>query len=137
VTIVVDASIAIAWCLKDEASPLADAVLGLLATDVAIVPVIWSLEVSNSLVTAEKRGRIGSGEIPVVLDFLRRLPVSVRATDWRSEVESLIQLARQTNLTVYDASYLHLALGTGLPLATLDGPMQAAARKTGGRLVVL
>ncbi|MGO9269985.1 MAG: type II toxin-antitoxin system VapC family toxin [Terriglobia bacterium] len=38
-------------------------------------------------------------------------------------------------LTVYDAAYLELAQRTGLPLATLDGDLQKAARAEGVALV--
>jgi predicted nucleic acid-binding protein len=38
-------------------------------------------------------------------------------------------------LSVYDASYLELALRQAIPLATLDGELTAAARKEGSRLI--
>ncbi|HJW78510.1 MAG TPA: type II toxin-antitoxin system VapC family toxin [Beijerinckiaceae bacterium] len=40
-------------------------------------------------------------------------------------------LARRHRLTVYDAAYLELAQREGVPLATLDGPLAAAARADG------
>ena len=36
-------------------------------------------------------------------------------------------LARQRNLTVYDAAYLELAIREALPLATLDRALENAA----------
>jgi len=38
-----------------------------------------------------------------------------------------VRLAVQHRLTVYDAAYLELALRRGLPLATLDQELRAAA----------
>jgi predicted nucleic acid-binding protein len=40
-------------------------------------------------------------------------------------------LTRQHRLTVYDAAYLELALREGVPLATLDSSLAAAARAEG------
>jgi predicted nucleic acid-binding protein len=40
-------------------------------------------------------------------------------------------LAREHGLSSYDASYLDLAVRTGLPLASLDGPLLAAADRFG------
>ena len=44
------------------------------------------------------------------------------------------QLASETGLTAYDASYLHLAMELGLPIATFDADIRAAAA---GRVRVL
>ena len=41
--------------------------------------------------------------------------------------EALMSLARERNLTVYDAAYLELAKREGLPLATLDRAVEKAA----------
>ena len=40
-------------------------------------------------------------------------------------------MARQQNLTAYDAAYLELALREALPLATLDGRLRRAAGRVG------
>jgi predicted nucleic acid-binding protein len=39
----------------------------------------------------------------------------------------LLALARERQLTVYDAAYLELAIREGLPLATLDRALDEAA----------
>lgn len=124
-----------AWCLKDEASPLADAVLEMLATDDAVVPAIWGAEVANALLAAEKRGRFSPGETPAAVALLRRLPIHADATDPRFQMDPLIQLGRDSGLSIYDASYLHLAQRTGFPLATLDGPLRLACQRMSVRTV--
>jgi predicted nucleic acid-binding protein len=43
----------------------------------------------------------------------------------------LLPISRKYQLTVHDASYLELALRRQLPLATLDKPLQAAAKLAG------
>jgi predicted nucleic acid-binding protein len=50
-------------------------------------------------------------------------------------VSLLIETARRTNLTVYDAAYLELAARRRLPLATLDDKLREAARRAGLALI--
>ena len=57
--IVVDASVALAWCLADEQDELTERVLQRVVADGAIAPAHWSLEVANGLWSAERRGRLG------------------------------------------------------------------------------
>jgi predicted nucleic acid-binding protein len=47
-----------------------------------------------------------------------------------------VLLARKHRLSVYDAAYLALAKTEGLPLATLDRALEAAARAEGIEIVV-
>jgi predicted nucleic acid-binding protein len=51
---------------------------------------------------------------------------------WRE----VVALARLRKLTVYDATYLELALRTGLPLATLDQDLASAARAESVQLLI-
>jgi predicted nucleic acid-binding protein len=48
---------------------------------------------------------------------------------------TVVMLARRHRLTVYDASYLELALRLGLPLASLDGELRQAAIACGVALL--
>ena len=43
----------------------------------------------------------------------------------------LLDLARQFDLSIHDASYLELAIRLAAPLATQDGALAAAAVKAG------
>jgi predicted nucleic acid-binding protein len=59
--IVVDASVTLSWCFPDEQTPLSLRVLDRLnAGEEALVPAFWSVEVLNSLLVGEKRGRISA-----------------------------------------------------------------------------
>jgi predicted nucleic acid-binding protein len=40
---------------------------------------------------------------------------------------ALVDLALETGLSIYDASYLHVARGCGLPLVTFDQRLRDAA----------
>ncbi len=135
-TSVVDASVTVAWCLKDESSPLADAVLAALIEDDAVVPAIWGFEVANALIAAEKRGRLTPHETPEVIAFLRSLPISIHDEDARSDMAALMETARANSLSAYDASYVHLALRSGFPLATLDARLRSACERAGVSLLI-
>jgi predicted nucleic acid-binding protein len=65
------------------------------------------------------------------LSFLAGLPILVdSATDARAWTDTMA-LARQHGLNAYDAAYLELAMRAAVPLATLDGPLIAAATSVG------
>ena len=54
---VLDCSVALAWCFPDEKAAAPQAVLDSLTDARAIVPSLWHLEVGNSLLVGERRGR--------------------------------------------------------------------------------
>ena len=122
--LVVDASVVVAWLFDDEDEPRADRVLGQLVEDGALVPQLWHLETRNSLLTAERRGRLSAEEVKERLDALKGLPI---ATDEEPDLQSAFDLARAHGLSLYDALYLELAKRENAELATLDGPLGRAA----------
>lgn len=132
---VVDASVAIAWCIDDEATPDTEAVLDRLRADGATVPAIWPLEVANALLTAERRQRLPQIQVVGRLQLLARLPIAVVRTPLIEAWGTVLTLAREQRLSAYDASYLELALRLRLPLASQDERLQAAATRVGVPLV--
>jgi predicted nucleic acid-binding protein len=131
---VLDTSVALAWCFEDETSPATDRVLDLMASSEALVPVIWSIEVGNALLVAERRRRITAAGVSRSLELLRSLNISVDQAPSQKDVDDWITLARARNLSVYDAAYLALAMREGVSLATLDAALMRAARATGVKL---
>ncbi len=79
---VVDASAALAWCLEDEASSLADGLLERLRQgDRIVVPAHWPTEISNGLWVAFRRGRIKAGQPALFWDNQDKLTrQSIRIT---------------------------------------------------------
>ena len=128
---VLDASVVMAWCFEDEASECADAVLSRLVQNSAVAPSIWPLEVGNALVNSERRGRITQAAGGSFLELLRQLPIEVEQISERRVFDVVMALAREHSISTYDAAYLDLAMQTGLPLATIDGPLQDAAVSCG------
>lgn len=133
--LVLDASLALAWCFPDEATAYADAVLDLLRETEALVPVIWPLEVANALVVAERRQRLMPVQTARFVELLRSLPITAHDQGVDRALGPILALAREYGLSSYDACYLNLAMELGLPLATRDGPLGAAATRAGVLLV--
>lgn len=125
---VLDASIAGCWAFHDEDHPRAGAALARIRTEEAVVPALWWSEVRNILVVNERRKRIAESDTAGFLRNLARLPIRV---DRSPDEAVVLRLARTHKLSVYDASYLELALREGLALATLDAELAAAARAEG------
>lgn len=129
--LVLDASLALSWALPDEASAYSDAVLGKVAASGALVPGLWPHEVANGLLMAQKRGRYTTAQRMAFVEELLRLPIEVETSGARAVLDGQAALAERYSLTAYDASYLDLALRRGIPLATQDKAMKAAAHKAG------
>lgn len=129
---VLDASVAGAWLLEDEDDPVADAAMSRLATELALVPQIWHLEVRNTLVVAERRGRVDAVGLE---DGLRRVGELPLRTDTEPDLGTALALARRCRLAIYDALYLELALRADAPLATVDRGLASAAVAEGLRLI--
>ena len=132
---VVDASVALAWYFADEASELADRVLDRLEHDEALAPAIWPLEVADGLRTAERRGRLDLADLSHVRELLVSLPVQVEGVPLDAALGEVTELARQLDLTAYDAAYLALAARRGLALATVDDRLRRACERAGVELV--
>jgi predicted nucleic acid-binding protein len=135
VSLVLDASVALAWLLEDAGlgQNYARQTFQSLATPgaQAWVPALWGLEVGNVLVRGEARGTVPSGRMPGFLHVLSRLPLRVDDATADRALRETLSLARLQGLSTYDASYLELAQRLGLPLATLDHSLQEAANSVG------
>lgn len=129
---VIDASIAACWLLPDERHPVADAAFSRISQDQAIVPGLWWFELRNMLIVNERRGRLDGAKTAQALHLLKALPVSL---DLNPEEGTLMRLAREHHLTVYDAAYLELAAREDIALATLDAALIKAAHKASVPLI--
>lgn len=131
VAFVLDGSVALAWCFADETDPYADAIAKKFPDVEAVVPALWYLEVTNVLLVGERRGRCDQTDTANWTTFLSSLPITVDEQTSNRAFSDVLALARTHNLSAYDAAYLELALRRGLPLATLDSSLRAAATKAG------
>ncbi len=126
---VLDASFALTWVLKDEATPQTDKVLDSLGRGAkAFVPALWRWEIANALLGIERRKRATQAEVQAHLLFFQSLPIDIDEMALNQAWSATQLLAQRHNLTSYDASYLELAIRRGLPLASLDGALQIASK---------
>jgi predicted nucleic acid-binding protein len=129
--IVIDASVALAWCFPDEASEYADGILVALEGHAILVPALWSVEITNAVLVAERRKRIKQAEIRHFVELLDGLTVLMDSRSVTESVSNILPLAREYGLSAYDAAYLDVAIRHGAPLATLDSKLQRAGEKAG------
>lgn len=129
--LVIDSSISIAWCFPDEQDDYSQTVLDALASEQAFVPALWHLEIANTLLVGERRKRSTQANTVTWLGFLASLPITVDEETRLHAFGNTISLAREHNLSAYDAAYLELAMRRGVPLATLDDKLKAAALAVG------
>ena len=131
IDIVIDASVALAWCFKDERTEATARLLERVRTDAAAVPILWRLEIANVLALAERRGRITSAESAELIALLETLEIVVDEETWSRAFTRILDLAREERLTAYDAAYLELAMRLGVPLASKDRDLCDAAERVG------
>ena len=120
-----------AWYLPDERVRYANMLLDRIEDSQLVVPSIWATEMANAFVLAERRGRVDREAADSFVGSLRSLPIEVALEDDLANMPSVVMLARENGLSAYDACYLRTALGFGLPLATLDMRLRAAAQRSG------
>lgn len=132
-TLVLDASVALAWLFvraNSEEVERADAVLASLREQAAVVPALWHAEILNALVVGHKRATTTALKIGDFLTRLGRLPIQ---TDDAvpGKKEHVISLALEYGLSAYDALYLELAMRRRVKLATFDRQLVQACLKGG------
>lgn len=132
---VLDSSVTLAWLLPDERSAALDALADTLREANAIVPAIWPYEVGNALRTAQKRARVGNADMLRLRRLLAALPIDVEPIETHRVLDDVSDLARELDITVYDAAYLELARRRALPVATLDEHLRRACARA--RIVLL
>ncbi|TAN40396.1 MAG: PIN domain-containing protein [Nitrospirae bacterium] len=133
--IVIDASVALAWCFPDEASNYADAVLVALEERRMLVPAVWPLEITNAVIVAERRKRISPPEVRRFVELLEGLTIHEDSLPVVKSVSNILPLAREYGLSAYDTAYLDVAIRHRAPLATLDAGLAKASLKAGVELL--
>ena len=126
---IADSSVGVAWAVASQANDATDKLLDEVATGTpVVVPTLWSFEVANSLLVLLRRKRILAPERDRALGALARLPLVVDDEGPRLALGRISELAAEHGLSVYDATYLELALRRKLPLASRDEALCKAAQ---------
>jgi predicted nucleic acid-binding protein len=133
--LVLDASVAISAVIEEAHSELARSVLLRVAEEGAEVPGLWHLEVGQTLLVAERLGRVSTQQRMFAVQQLSDLPIDVDAMTHREAWRQIMVVANQFGLSLYDAAYLELSIRRSLPLATFDAALQRAAASAGVTLL--
>jgi predicted nucleic acid-binding protein len=130
-SLVLDASAALALALPDEEAPgaLKDR---LMAGDEVVVPSIFATEVANACVVAVLRKRMSPAQAHAALAMIEQLEPSVSAP---RSLSALVDVALRFDVSAYDATYLATAMTRGADLATNDARLRLAAARAGVELV--
>ncbi len=134
-SVVVDASMTLAWFFQDERTESVNGVLTFVAQNGALVPFHWRTEVANTFLMAERRSRVTADFVDRSLKDLESLQLETDQNSAEVIWGETRRLAAANRLTIYDAIYLELALRTKFPLATLDKQLAKAATDSGVKLM--
>jgi predicted nucleic acid-binding protein len=129
--LVLDVSAVCAWCFEDERTPASEALLARLPECELCIPGLFLWELANVLLMAERRSRITAADRSAFLALMAQLDLHLDPADPTVIWHDVLSLAARHHLTAYDAAYLELAMRWGLPLASRDGALGAAARAAG------
>jgi predicted nucleic acid-binding protein len=129
---IVDASVGIAWVYQSQATPETDHLLNQVAAGATVVvPGLWFFEMSNILLIAQRRHRLTVGQRKAAMEKLTAMQLTVDEEGTRNAFGKTSELAEKYGLTIYDATYLELALRRSLPLASRDEALRNAAKQCG------
>jgi predicted nucleic acid-binding protein len=126
-SLVIDASLTVAWYFDDETTAGTEAALDMVSETGAVVPSLWRLEVANAFQSAIRRNRITARYRDRSLIELMQMPIVIDPETNVYAWTTTLRLAERFALTAYDAAYLELAERLSLPLATLDSELREAA----------
>lgn len=128
---VLDSSAALAWYLPRQQTERTDALMHRMAEQGALTTALWPIEVANVLLIYERRGQLTAAERMGAAAFYNSAPIEIDTQTAERAWSTAFDLALAHKLTIYDATYLELALRSGLPLATLDQALGKAAAALG------
>ena len=126
---VVDSSVTLAWVLGSQATATSRRISKRAGREAVHAPALWPLEFVNALWALERRRRLRAHQVAAAISGAERIGIVVHGEPVAFNV--LLDLARQFEIAVYDAAYLELARRLALPIASLDAPQLAAARRAG------
>jgi predicted nucleic acid-binding protein len=127
---IVDASVGFAWVYEGQATPKTDELLNQVAAGATVVvPALWFLEMANVLLVAQRRHRLTAIQRKSALKKLTSMQFTMDEDGMHHAFGITSELAEKHGLTIYDATYLELALRRSLPLASRDEALKTAARR--------
>lgn len=131
-SLIVDASVAVAWFVRNQASTYTDRIRRQARKERLHVPAVWPLEFANALWQLQRRKLLSGRQVDTIVDLAEPLEIVVHGET--PSPRRLVEIARDHDLSAYDASYLDLALRLRYPVACRDGALKEALRAAGAKI---
>lgn len=129
---VIDSSVGFAWVHPQQATSETDRLLDEVGQGATVVvPVLWFIEMANGLLVLQRRKKLTPAERKSALRMLSELNLVVDDEAAQTAFKKTSELAEKHGLTVYDATYLEVALRRKLSLASRDEALREAAKRNG------
>jgi predicted nucleic acid-binding protein len=136
VTVVIDSSALVAYCLKEKACDAGK--ISEILRNGAISPNIIVTETANAILIASRRGLVDLDTAKKALNSaLQVTSINLRMISQSELVSDAYDLAAETRLTVYDALFVFLAKKTKSSLASVDEGQLRAATNLGIKQIEL
>lgn len=129
--VVVDASLAVGWAAERGSEAVIEGMIARIYQATGKVPAIWRLEVANALLNKVQGKENGHEALLAWLAQIGELPVGADDMTHARAWSRILPIAARHDLSLYDASYVELAVRLDAPLLTLDGKMARAAAQEG------
>ena len=118
---IIDCPFAAALFLPDEKSNRVNSFFqNFSKTDMLCVPSLWWYEITNVLIVAERRERITYSNASKIISLFEEFEIETDTRHGSIYSKELFEIAKSNHLSVYDASYIELALRINGGIASLD-----------------
>src|SRR5256885_10597816 len=108
---VADSSVGIAWSVFAQASEATTTLRAeVMEGRLPVVPTLWAFEVANTLVMLKRRRKLDDELYAEAVHWVSRVKTYIDDFDKVLVFGRISELAAEHSLTVYDATYLELAL---------------------------
>jgi predicted nucleic acid-binding protein len=115
--------------LPRQGTPASEALLLDSTSHALAAPHIFPAEIRNVLLMLERRRRLTRDETHEAMSLLSSLGINIEPPPAHTAYDAILDLARDEQLTVYDAIYLWNAMREGYTLASRDADLLAAASR--------
>ena len=127
---VIDCSTTISLFLPDEKNiDYTNIIYNQLENTDCVVPSLWCYEIANVLLSCKKRKRLNDKQINEIANLIYKLPIEIENNNFQFLHNNVFSIASLHELSIYDASYIELAIRFNCSLATLDKKLIDVAKK--------
>lgn len=128
---VVDASAVLSWIVPTQATEAAVAFLAARDTQRFLAPYIMDWEIGNVLLTLLRRGALAPRDFGRARQEVITLSIEAQPPLAAETLDDLLVVSFESRLSLFDMSYLNLAVEEGAALVSRDRQLLEAAARRG------